>query len=98
MGKQKQQRRSAKKKGGKKGEAGGAGQNNNCDGDESVKCTACAQLVKKEDTIHALFLNAIAYFAPSGVRLLAWFNVPIPCVHPRTAAVPALRARRSHFL
>lgn len=51
MGKQKQQRRSAKKKGGKKkGEAGGAGQNN-CEGGESVKCTACAKLVKPEDTV-----------------------------------------------
>ena len=51
MGKQKQQRRSAKKKGGKKGEAKtGAGQNIR-EGDESVKCTACAQLVKPEDAV-----------------------------------------------
>ena len=52
MGKQKQQRRSAKKKGGKKGEAGGASQNN-CGEDDSVtvKCTACAKLVKPEDAI-----------------------------------------------
>ena len=51
MGKQKQQRRSAKKKGGKKkGEARGAGQNNR-EGDDSVKCTACAQRVKPEDTV-----------------------------------------------
>ncbi len=50
MGKQKQQRRSAKKKGGKKKGEAGAGQNNRA-GDESVKCTACAQIVKPEDTI-----------------------------------------------
>ena len=47
MGKQKQQRRSAKKKGGKKGDLEAA----LLAKITSVKCTACAQLVKPEDTI-----------------------------------------------
>ena len=50
MGKQKQHRRSAKKKGGRGGVAG----QNDVPGGESVKCTACAQVVKPEDTIACL--------------------------------------------
>ena len=60
MGKQKQQRRSAKKKGGKK--SGAAGQNDGTVGEQLVKCTACVQLVKPEDTIACTILECDRVF------------------------------------
>ena len=80
MGKQKQQRRSAKKKGGKKGEA--VGQNDGT-AEDMVKCTACVQLVKPEDTIACPILECNRVFCTKKCAK----NCIVSCADP-TCSMP----------